>query len=439
MQAGRARSITAATIGNVLEWYDWGVYGLLASAFAAQFFPSKVPVVSLLLAFATFAVGFLLRPVGAFFLGPYGDRHGRRKALALTIILMGIGSLVMGVVPSFAQIGILAPVILLVARLLQGFSTGGEFGGSVSYMVEFAAPGHRGYTGGWQQFTVGCGTLLASLVSFLVTRIVPAAQMDVWGWRIPFLLGVLIAAYGAYLRLRIAESPEFEAVEKRGEVVRAPVVEAARSNLSGMGLIIGIMVLGTLGFYTWIVYLPTYVHAVLKLPLSLALSANTVALVIYVILIPFVGILSDRVGRRPVLLVAAFGFVVLTYPFFLLLQTQAAWAVYLVQILALVLFAMTTPGVVVMAELMPTRLRYSGMGVPYAIAVAAFGGTAPLVATFLISALHSNLAVAYYAIAAALVTGLVVLRLPETFRWNLETAQPEAGAAGPGVTVSPSA
>jgi MHS family alpha-ketoglutarate permease-like MFS transporter len=407
------RAIIAGAIGNLMEWYDWGVYGFLAPIFAAQFFPSHVAFVSLLLTFSAFALGFFMRPIGGLFLGAYGDRYGRRNALILTIGLMALGSLIIGILPGYPTIGVAAPAILVLARLVQGFSAGGEFGGSSAFLVEYAPFMRRAFIGSWQQVSVGTGTILGSAIAALLTSVMPHAALYSWGWRIPFLLGGLIGLYALYLRRSVKDTPAFERLEESEQVARAPVLEAiTRYPLESLR-VIGITLAGTLTYYMWLIYMPTYVHSTTGMPLSRALQINLISLIIFVILIPFMGILSDRVGRKPVLSTFALGFVILSYPLFTFV-TNSVWHIFVVELVGIFFLSMFSGSIAtVMAEQFPTRVRTSGIAFPYAVAVAMFGGTAPFITTYLIS-IHNYVGVAGYVIVASAISAVVYLTMPET-------------------------
>lgn len=416
-------AVWAGGIGNVMEWYDWGVYGFFASVFAAQFFPSKVPLVSLLLTLGTFAIGFFMRPIGGAILGAYGDRVGRRRALVTQIFIMALASLIIGVVPGYGTIGVLAPVVLLLARLGQGFSAGGEFGASSAFLVEYAAPGRRGLVGSLQQVSVGLGTLGASAVASLVLHNLAPAALDSWGWRIPFWIGAAVGLFGLYLRVRVHETPQFSRVEARRAVSRSPLGEMFRARPRDFWRVFGITIAGTLTYYMWVLFLPTFVHETTTLSLGSATLANTIALIVFVACIPLAAHLSDRVGRRPLLLGFALGFLILSYPLFLWTRGGSVAVFFLVELIGLLMitgYSGTTA--TVMAEQFPTRLRNTGIAVPYALAVAIFGGTAPFVTTWLIS-LKADDMVPLYVMAAALASGLVYYFMAETFRAPIEEPQ----------------
>lgn len=413
-------AVWAAAVGNIMEWYDWGVYGFFASVFAAQFFPSKVAIVSLLLTFGTFAIGFFMRPIGGAILGPFGDRVGRRNALSVQILIMACASLIIGIVPGYGTIGVAAPIILLISRLGQGFSAGGEFGGSSAFLVEYAKPGKRGLTGSLQQVSVGLGTLLSSAVASLVLHNLAPGALDSWGWRIPFWIGAAFGFFGLYLRLRVAETPVFNQLERKDKISRSPFLDMFRKYPRDFWRVFGITIAGTLTYYIWVLFLPTYTAETTHLSLARATLGNTIALIIFVACVPLSGWISDKVGRRPMLIGFAVGFLVLSYPLLLWDRSGTFTAFFLIEVIGLLLitgYSGTTA--TVMAEQFGAEVRNTGIAVPYALAVAIFGGTAPFVTTWLISIKAQGL-LPLYVMAAALVSGLVYFFMRETHKAQID-------------------
>jgi MHS family proline/betaine transporter-like MFS transporter len=411
------KAVTAGAIGNFVEWYDYSVYGFFATVIASQFFPSDDPVASLLATFAVFAVAFFMRPVGAFVFGHYGDTVGRRNTLAAAIILMGIATLTIGVLPSYAQIGVLAPILLVGARLLQGFSAGGEWSGSAAFMVEYAPENRRGLYGSWQQFSIVAGLLVGSGMGALLGAVLSEDVLNAWGWRIPFILGMVVALVGLYLRLRIEDTPAFRIIEEKEEVTEAPVKESFTAHGGESITAIGFTVAWTVAYYILLTYMPTYVSQTLGLPLTQALLSNAIGLVVLMTLIPFTAALSDSIGRKPLLIAFSVLIAVFTYPLFLLASTKVLFLIVVAQVLfGLIISLFSGPGPASLVEMFPTNVRYSALGVSYNIAVAAFGGTAPFIATYLISRTGSNLAPTFYLIVAAVITLFFVSRMKETYR-----------------------
>jgi MHS family proline/betaine transporter-like MFS transporter len=411
------KAVTAGAIGNFVEWYDYSVYGFFAAVIASQFFPSEDRVASLLATFAVFAVAFFMRPVGAFVFGHYGDTIGRRNTLAAAIIMMGIATLMIGVLPSYAQIGILAPILLVVARLLQGFSAGGEWSGSAAFMVEYAPENKRGLYGSWQQVSIVAGLLVGSAMGGLLGTVLSEDALNAWGWRIPFILGMVVALVGLYLRLRVEDTPAFRIIEEKEEITEAPVKESFTAHWRESLTAIGFTVAWTVAYYILLTYMPTYVSETLGIPLTQALLSNAIGLVVLMALIPFTAALTDRIGRKPLLIAFSALIALFTYPLFLLASTQVLAFIVLAQVLFGVIISLFSgPGPAALVEMFPTNVRYSALGVSYNIAVAAFGGTAPFIATYLISRTGSNFAPGFYLIAAAVVTLIVVSTMKETYR-----------------------
>ena len=406
------QAITAAGIGNVLEYYDFGIYGFLAATLGRKFFPGTDPTASLLATFAAFGIAFLARPLGAIVLGRRGDVRGRKSTLVLTIVLMAIGTAGIGLIPDHAAIGVAAPILLVLCRLLQGLSAGGEWGNATAFIVEWSPEGRRGFFGSFSQASVVGGLLLSSAVAALLNTAFTADQIDAWAWRIPFLLGIVLLPVGLWLRRGIGESPRFEA-ERHGQ----------SSGLLDLGSPIGLMarafgftILWTVSYYIMLTYLPTFTQRYAGLSATEALWSNTIGLVVLVLVIPLMGALSDRVGRKPLLLFCCTAFVLLSYPGFrLMLAAPGIWTILPIQIafdLVIATFAGTGPAAIV--ELFPTRSRTTLMSIGYSLAVAIFGGFAPFIATWLISTTGTPIAPTFYLIAAGLVSALTILPFRET-------------------------
>ncbi len=317
-QSSLFRTVVAGAIGNVLEWYDFGLFGFFASVIARQFLPAEDRLASLTGTFGVYATGFLMRPVGGLVFGYVGDRVGRKRALELSVLLMAGATTVMGFLPTHATIGIAAPILLTLVRLLQGLSVGGEYIGSMSFLAEHAPPGRRAFIGSWSSASTVLGTLLGSGTAALLIGILTDEQVSSWGWRLPFQCGFLIGVVGLWLRLGVEESPVFVALQKSGAVVGNPIVEALRHDRRGIATTIGLAAISSVGFYLPFVWLPTWLSRIKEPPLSesQALWANTFALLALLILTPFTAILSDRVGRKPMYLAAVLGYAVLSYPLF---------------------------------------------------------------------------------------------------------------------------
>lgn len=428
------RPIASGLIGNVIEWYDWFCYGLLASVFAAQIFPARNPITSILAVFAAYAVGFLVRPLGSLLLSPLGDRHGRRGLMALSVGLMGVAALLLALTPPYRAVGLLSPTILLLARVLQGLSAAGEYQSSISYMIEYAPRNRRGLVSGFINVSSGIAILAATVSASLVTGLIHQPALSAWGWRLPFFFGALLSIFGLYLRTRIPETPTFAAIEKGGQVPRAPLRSALRGYWMPCLQVAAIQFVGV-PYYLWSTFVPTYAHLVSHISLSLALTGNTIGLVIYLIALPVVGRLSDHFGRKPFMLASAVGLVIFVYPCFLLLHNPSLSAYLAASLAGWILLSMIEAlAPTVMVELLPPQVRVSGIGVPYQISTAVLAGTAPLIASWFISIGHPTY-IAFYVMVIMAVAGLLYLTLPET-RDRTVTARPEGAAAPEGAASS---
>ncbi|MGP4001009.1 MFS transporter [Streptomyces sp. 8N706] len=412
------RQLAAASVGNAAEWYDWYAYSFLAVYFADRIFPtgSGNSLVPLLSTFAVFAVGFFMRPVGGLLMGAVADRHGRRTALTVTILLMGGGSLLVALTPTYASAGLLAPILLVLARLVQGLSVGGEFAASTTFLVESAGPGRRGLFSSFQYVSTTVGQLIASGVAALLAHLLTDAQMSDWGWRVPFALGAVISLVGFWIRQGAHET---RSAEQRA-AARPGLFEALRRHPRESLLICGITTGGTIAYYTWTTYLPTYATVNAGFDQGDALVVGTVSLAFFALLQPVAGALSDRIGRKPLLIGFSLGFAVLAVPL-LRLVTDAFVSLLLVQGAGMVLLTgYTAVAAAVNAEVFPARVRAAGIGFPYSLTVALFGGTAPYVGTWFTQAGHPDW-FPWYVALLCLVSFCVYLVLPETSRRPLDT------------------
>ncbi|MCF1592944.1 MFS transporter [Streptomyces muensis] len=411
------RQLLAASVGNAVEWYDWYAYTFLATYIAAEVFPKSADnsLVPLLSTFAVFAVGFFMRPVGGLLMGAVADRRGRRAALTVTILLMGGSSLLVGLTPTYETAGVLAPVILVLARLLQGLSVGGEFAASTTFLVESAGPGRRGLFSSFQYVSTTAGQLVASGIATLLVDTLSDGQMNGWGWRVPFVLGAVLSLVGFWIRQGAEET---RSAEQR-QAPRPGLLEALRRHPRQSLLICGITAGGTIAYYTWTSYLPTYAELNAGIEKSDALLAGTISLAFFGLLQPLGGLLSDRFGRRPLLLFFGLGFALLTVPLLHALHDSFV-TLLLVQCAGMVLLTgFTSISAAVNAEVFPPRVRAAGIGFPYSLTVAMFGGTAPYVGTLFKELGHTDL-FPWYVAVLCLGSSLVYLRLPETAHRPLE-------------------
>lgn len=414
------RAIAACAIGNATEWFDFTTYGYLAAIIGATFFPSGNDAAQLLAAFVAFAASFVIRPLGGLFFGPLGDRIGRQAVLATTILLMAGSTFVIALLPGYAAIGIAAPILLVVLRMVQGFSTGGEYGGAATFMVEYAPDSRRGFLSSWLEFGTLSGVVLGASMVTLMTIGLPQEAMNSWGWRIPFLVAGPLGIAGLYLRTKLEDTPGFRALEEAGEIEQATLKETFRQAWQPMLLCLGISILVAIAPYMLYTYMPSYLTQVLNIGDNTSLLILVLALLVMMVVITFVGRLSDRVGRKRVLGGACVGFFVLSYPAFWLMSL-GNWLATMVGVLIIALLLVLVLGTIpsTLPALFPTKARYGGFAISYNVAVAAFGGTAPAIVTALVSVTGSDFMPAFYLMAAALVSFVPVLLMRETARQPL--------------------
>ena len=413
------RSLIAGFSGNILEWYDFTVYGFFATVIGAQFFPNEDKVVQLISAFGIFAAGYLMRPIGGVLFGYIGDRQGRKKALLISVLMMAIPTTLIGCLPTYETAGWYAALLLMLLRLFQGLSVGGEFTGSISFLVEQAPKNKRGYFGSWSTFGVFGGMLLGSAIASAITFLLTTEQLHDYGWRLPFLFGAVIGVVGLWLREGMAEEPQSNA---QSASAKTPLAEFWRDyKLPALKIILLSWCFGV-SVYLIFIFLPSYLSTFHEAKLADALAAHTISMVVLMLLIPFFGKLTDRVGRKPVLIVALLGFVVATYPLFSLLFdhtfARLLWSMLAFAVLQ-AMFQAVMPAL--MTESFPKQVRYTGLSVSYNIAMALFGGTTPLVCTWLVKVSGGNVMMpAYYLIATAVIALVTVRFLPETYKAELK-------------------
>jgi MHS family proline/betaine transporter-like MFS transporter len=426
------RAVAAASLGNCMEWFDFGVYSYLAATIGKVFYPDSSPSVQLIASFSTFAAAFLVRPLGGLFFGPLGDRIGRQKVLATTMIMMAVGTFLIGFIPSYDSIGVAAPVLLLLARMVQGFSTGGEYGGATTFIAEYAPDRRRGFMGSWLDFGTFVGYALGSgMVTLLNLGLSDQTMVD-WGWRIPFLVAGPLGIIGLYMRLKLEETPAFQKQldehdrlvaerESEGHEIRTIFAKHWRGLLVCMGLVL----LYNVTNYMVTSYLPSYMTEELGRSSTAADTTVLLAMVLVVVVITFVGRLSDHFGRRPVFLVAAIAQIVLALPCFLLIQADGYLVPLLgVLILALLLAGFAAPSAATLPALFPTSVRYGAMAIGFNISVSLFGGTTPLFTEALVSATGDKLVPGYYLMVSGVIGLVAVHFLRETSLLPLKGSPP---------------
>ncbi|HEX4236390.1 MAG TPA: citrate-proton symporter [Xanthobacteraceae bacterium] len=415
--APKPLQIVAAVIGNALEWYDFIVFGFFTVVIARLFFPSDNQYASLLLTTATFGVGFFMRPVGGVLLGIYADRRGRKAALLMVITLMTIAIAMIAFAPTYAAIGVAAPLIMVLARLLQGFSAGGEFASATAFLTESAPATRRGLYGSWQMVGQGLAVLLGAILGTLLTRSLTPETLDSWGWRIPFLFGLIIGPVGLYIRRKLDETSAF-LQSNRSLAGQQGAGSVLMSHVKEMLACLGMVVSGTISFYVILIYIPTFARTQLHLPLDQAFLAQSIGLACEVVLIPICGLLSDFVGRKPVMITALVLDLLVTYPLFSWVSASPSFGALLtMQIMLCSLFGVFNgPISTALAEQFPTRVRSTALAIAYNIAVMLFGGFAQFFVTWLIQATGTPIAPAYYLMFGAAVGLLAAFFLKERAR-----------------------
>ncbi|GAA4514241.1 MULTISPECIES: MFS transporter, partial [Nonomuraea] len=410
------RVILASLIGTSLEWYDFFLYTTAATlVFGKLFFPTFDPLNATLLALTTNAVAFVARPLGGIVFGHFGDRTGRKTVLVVTLLVMGVSTFLIGVLPGYDTLGVLAPVLLATLRFVQGLGLGGEWGGAVIMSLEHGDPRRRGFNASWPQVGVPAGYVLATGLLAILSFTLPDAAFMSWGWRVPFLLSGLLVLVGLWVRLKITESPLFAEVEQKGAKARMPLLEVLRTHpralLSAFTARIGVDV----AFYTFTAYILVYLTGPLGLDRQVGLNAVLIASALQLGLIPLFGSLSDRYGRRPVYFAGVVGAAVWVFAFFPLLETRSTFLIIVAAVVALVTHAaMYGPQAAFIAELFSTRLRYSGASMGYQVAGIAGGALAPVIAIKLVDTFGTTLAVSVYVVIALAITALGLAIAPET-------------------------
>lgn len=406
---------SASFMGNFVEWFDYASYVYLATIITAVFFPDSSPASGLLATFGVFALSFIVRPLGGIFWGHFGDKRGRKHALSLSIIIMSVATFGIAFLPSFEQAGLWAPVLLLFLRIIQGFSASGEYAGAATFLAEYAPADKRGLYASIVPASTAAGLLVGSLFVAALHALLTAEDLQSWGWRVPFLLAAPLGYIGRYIRISLEDSPAFQQALAAHEVEHAPVSMLLRNHRREVMIAIGAAILNAVGFYIILGYMPTYLNEILDVTETQAFMATTVALASYIGFILLMGTLSDRLGRKKMLIAASVVFMLATVPLFSVLGAGGFFGMVLVQIVFGAMLTMndgTLP--CFLSEIFPTRVRYSGFSFSFNMANTLFGGTAPFVATWLIQTTGSKLAPAWYLVAAALVALLAMSASRET-------------------------
>lgn len=426
----RAKAIFAITLGNGLEFFDFTVYSFFASIIGSLYFPVQGSLNQLMLAVGSFGVGFVVRPLGGIVIGAYADRAGRKAAMTLTLWLMALGSALIAFAPTYAQVGLAAPALILLARLIQGFAVGGEVGASTSLLLEYADDRSRGFYGSWQFVSQGLNTVCGALLGVALSSALSQAALESWGWRVPFVIGMLVVPVGVYIRRHLDETlahPEpvegSAAVTEVGRPVREIFSQHRKALIAGVVTTIG----GTAANYIVLFYMSTYAIKILGLPMSVGMSVALVAALVTAICSPFAGMLSDKVGRKWVMGVSRVILIAVIYPAFMLIHAAPSVVAVLavVAVLGAIVAFTAVPNIVMLPELFPQRIRVTGMSIVYCVGVSIFGGFAQFFATWLIKLLHNPLAPAWYLIGCGTVSllALPLIREPagrstERVNWN---------------------
>lgn len=408
------KAVGASAIGNATEWFDFAAYSYVVTYIGMNFFPETSAAAQTLQAFIVFAASFIIRPLGGLFFGPLGDRIGRKRVLATTILLMAGATFVIGVLPTYDQIGFWAPVLLVAARMVQGFSTGGEYGGAATFMAEYAPYRRRGFLGSFLEFGTLAGFTLGAAIATVLITTLPDAAMSTWGWRVPFLVALPLGIIGLYLRLKLDETPAFQEqeIDRRED---SPLKELCVDHWRDMLTCFGFVVLLNIAVYTMLTYMPTYLTQVLDVSENTGLVLIIIAQLGMMAVILPMGALSDRIGRKPLLLTGCLGFLVFSWPAFKLLSLgNASTTVLGLVILSFFLVCLLCLLGGTLPAIFDTRVRYSGFAISYNISTSLFGGTAPAVVAFLINQTGNQFVPAYYLMAAALVGLVPILMMKET-------------------------
>lgn len=409
------KAVTAAAMGNLLEWFDYGVYSYVAVTISQVFFPDQNHLVSLLEVYGIFALGFLVRPLGGIFWGPLGDKVGRSAVLAATIIMMSVGTVMIGLLPGYDSIGLWAPALLLVARILQSFSTGGEYGGAATFIVESSPDKRRGFFSSWLEFGTLGGYVLGATLALALQLSLPDGAFQEWGWRIPFLCAAPLGLFGLYLRLKLEDSAAFRELEDSKRVAKTPLREVISNHFPELMLCAGLVLILNSAYYIVLTYLPGYLSGVLAMSETASLVLSIVVMLGMMGVITFIGRFSDHIGRKPVMMAAMVGFILFSWPSYWLLAQGVLWMTIVGLVVLhflVVLLSATMPAV--LPAIFPTRVRYGGFAVSYNVSTVIFGGFAPMVVTWLIKVTGVELMPAFYLMVAAAIALIPLYYLKES-------------------------
>ena len=422
----RVRTAVAVGIGNFMEWFDFAIYGFFAVLIGQTFFPANAdPIVALLSSLSVFAIGFLMRPLGAFVLGPIGDKYGRRIALVLSVVLMGSATFLMGLLPSYATVGVLAPILLVLLRCVQGLAAGGEWSGSAAYLVESAPHNRRGLYASLISGTAALAFIVGSFVALWINSAFDVDAVASWGWRIPFLLALPMALVGLYIRMKLGDTPVFEALKESNQISESPLRQTGKDkkNLFAVLLTFAFSSVSGLGIYYLATYMNNHFTNALGFERVPALLLSGVGLFVYMLMCPIAGLISDRFGRRIPNIIGTAGFVLLSLPAFILFETGNPILVIVgVVVIGACQALCSVTNVVLLVELFPAATRSSGSALGYNLGLAIIAGPGPLIATALVAASGSTLAPSWYLVVVALVALPILIKwLPETFKRDLHS------------------
>ncbi len=406
------KAALACFIGNFVEWFDYAAYGYLAAVIAVVFFPAGDPAVGLMSAYAVFALSFVVRPIGGIFWGYIGDKFGRRPALSWSILIMTLSTCLIALLPSYQTIGYLAPVGLLILRMIQGFSASGEYAGAATFLVEYAPANKRGFYTSLVPASTACGLFLGSLMVAGMYAMMTTEALHSWGWRIPFLLAAPLGLIGRYIRLRLEETPDFAKFQDSHAEKNTPIVELFRNHRKAMTIAFAVSCLNAAGFYLILSYMPTYLSSEMGMSKVESFISTTLSLLTYIGFIFFIGKISDKVGRKRILILASIVFILGTVPLFMAFQGAMFWSIVAIQIAFGFMLAMNDGNLpALLSELFPIDVRYSGFAFTFNTAQSIVGGTAPLIATWLIQQTNSHLAPAWYLMVIATIALIALFNI----------------------------